>query len=153
MVFHWSLNDSKCPQVSRTFLSTLAVLNNVVVWMVSTRPPTSKSSSPFNSILVTVTNAPITISKIVIFTCHSLFFLFPSNVEVFILLFTLFEFCSVVSRYNKVYNFANSLFFFFWLITIRSGFLAKIRWSNPFVYVIIIIIIIIIINFVVVVLF
>ena len=47
MVFHWSLSDSKSPQVSRTLLSILAVLNNAVVWMVSTRPPTSKSSSPF----------------------------------------------------------------------------------------------------------
>ena len=43
MVFHWSLSDSKSPQVSRTLLSILAVLNNAVVWMVSTRPPTSKS--------------------------------------------------------------------------------------------------------------
>ena len=38
MVFHWSLSDSKSPQVSRTLLSILAVLNNAVVWMVSTRP-------------------------------------------------------------------------------------------------------------------
>ena len=41
MVFHWSLNDGKSPQVSRTRLRILAVLNNVVVWMVSTHPPTS----------------------------------------------------------------------------------------------------------------
>ena len=53
MVFHWSLSDSKSPQVSRTLLSILAVLNNVVVWMVSTRSPTSKSSRPFNNPLVT----------------------------------------------------------------------------------------------------
>ena len=46
MVFHWSLSDSKSPQVSRTRLSILAVLNNAAVWMVSTQPPTSKSSSP-----------------------------------------------------------------------------------------------------------
>ena len=42
MVFHWSLSDSKFPQVSRTLLSILAVLNNAVVWMVSTRPPASQ---------------------------------------------------------------------------------------------------------------
>ena len=59
MVFHWSLSDSKSPQVSRTLLSILAVLNNAVVWMVSTRPPTSKSSSPFSNPLVTVPNVPI----------------------------------------------------------------------------------------------
>ena len=52
MVFHWSLRDSKSPQVSRTLLSILTVLNNAVVWMVSTRPPTSKSSSPFSNPLV-----------------------------------------------------------------------------------------------------
>ena len=59
MVFHWSLSDSKSPQVSWSLLSILAVLNNVVVWMVSTRPPTSKSSSLFNSPLFTVPKVPI----------------------------------------------------------------------------------------------
>ena len=67
MVFHWSLSDSKSSQVSRTLLSILAVLNNAVVWMVFTLPPTSKSSSPFSNPLVTVPNAPITIGIIV--TC------------------------------------------------------------------------------------
>ena len=65
MVFHWSLSDSKSPQVSRTLLGILAVLNNGIVWMVSTRLPTSKSSRPFNNPLVTVPKAPITISTIV----------------------------------------------------------------------------------------
>ena len=81
MVFHWSLGDSKSPQVSRTLLSILAVLNNVVVWMVSTRPPTSKSSSPFSNPFVTVPNAPITIGIIVTCMFHS-FFQFLSKVEV-----------------------------------------------------------------------
>ena len=54
MVFHWSFSDNKSPQVSRTLLSILAVFNNAVVWMVSTCPPTSKSSSPFNSPLVII---------------------------------------------------------------------------------------------------
>ena len=61
MVFHWSLRDSKSPQVSRTRLRILAVLNNVVVWMGSTRLPTSNSSSLFGKTLVTVPKAPITI--------------------------------------------------------------------------------------------
>ena len=89
MVFDWSLSDSKSPQLSRTFLSNLAVLNNSVVWMVSTRPPI-KSSSPFNDPLVTVTKAPITIGIIVTFMFHS-FFQFPSKVEVLILLFPFFQ--------------------------------------------------------------
>ena len=66
MIFHWSLSDSKSPQVSRTRLRILAVLSNAVVWIVSTRPPTSKSSSPFNNPLVIVPHAPITIGTIII---------------------------------------------------------------------------------------
>ena len=73
MVFHRRLSDSKSPQVSRTLLSILAVFNNAVVWMVSTRPPTSKSSRPFNNPLVTVPKAPITIGIIVTFMFHSFF--------------------------------------------------------------------------------
>ena len=79
--------------------------------MLSTRPPTSKSSSPFSNPLVTVPNAPITIGIIVTFMFHS-FFQFPSKVDV-LLLFTFFQFYSVVSRDSKVDNFAISLFFFF----------------------------------------
>ena len=50
--FHWSLSDSKSPQVSRTLLSILTVLNNAVAWRVSICPPTSKSSSPFSYLLL-----------------------------------------------------------------------------------------------------
>ena len=60
-VFHWSLGDSKSLQVSRTHLRILAVLSNAVLWIVSTRPTTSKSSRTFNNPLVIVPNAPITI--------------------------------------------------------------------------------------------
>ena len=73
MVFHWRLSDSKSPQVSRTLLSILGVFNNAVVWMVSTRPPTSKPSRPFNNPLVTVPKAPITIGIIVTFMFHIFF--------------------------------------------------------------------------------
>ena len=45
-------------------------------------------------------------------------------VEVLILLFTFFQFYSVVSRDCKVHNFASSLFLF---IVIRSGLLTEIR--------------------------
>ena len=73
MVFHWSLSDNKPPQVSKTLLSILAVLNSVVIWMVSTRPLIFNSPSPFNNPLVTVPKAPITIGIIVIFMSHSFF--------------------------------------------------------------------------------
>ena len=61
MILYWSLIDSKSPLVSRTLPSILAVLHNVVGWMVSTRSPTSNSSTPFSNPLVTVPNAPVTI--------------------------------------------------------------------------------------------
>ena len=48
-------------------------LINAVVWIVSTRPPTSKSSRPFNNPLVNVPNALITIGTIVTFMFHSFF--------------------------------------------------------------------------------
>ena len=73
MVFRWSLSDSKSPQVSRTLLSILAILNNVAAWMVSTRLRTSKSFSPFNNPLVTVPIAPIITGIIVTFIFHSFF--------------------------------------------------------------------------------
>ena len=73
MVFPWSLSDSKSPQVSRTLFSILAVLKNAIVWMVSTGPPTSKSSSLYSNPLITVPKAPITIGIIVTRMFHSFF--------------------------------------------------------------------------------
>ena len=128
MVFHWSLSDSKSPQVSRTLHSILAVLNNAVVWIVSTRPPTSKSSSPFSNPLVTVPNAPITIGIIVTCMFHSFFSSLARSR--YLSLFSHSLFYSVVCRDSKVDYFASSLFFFFFLlIIIKSGLLAGIRWS------------------------
>ena len=109
MVFHWSLSDNKSPKVSRTLLSILAGLNNAVVYIVSTRPLTSKSSSPFTNPLVTVSKAPIIIGIIVTFMFHS-FFQFPNMVEVLILLFAFFQLYSVVSQDSKVHKSAGSLF-------------------------------------------
>ena len=73
MVFQWSLSDSKSPLISGTHLSIPAILNNAVVLMVSSRPPSSKSSSPFNNPLVTVLKAPITIGIIVAFMFRNFF--------------------------------------------------------------------------------
>ena len=123
MVFHWSLSECKSPQVSRTFLSILAVLNNVLVWMVSTHLLISWFSSPFINPLVTV---PIgTIGIILTFIFH--FFQFLSKVPVLILLFTFFQFYSVVNRGSEVQNNVSSLFLL--LIIIRSGRLVEIRGS------------------------
>ena len=73
MVSHWSLNDSKSPQVSRTLLSILADLNSAVIWMVFSRVLISISSSPFTNPLVTVPSALITIGITVTFMFHSFF--------------------------------------------------------------------------------
>ena len=126
MVFHLGLSDSKSPQVSRTRLRILAVLSNAVVWIVSTRPPTSKSSTPFNNPLVIVPNAPITIGTIVTFMFLS-FFNSLARSRYLSFFFIFLQIYSVVRRDSKVYNFADSLFFL--LIIMRSGLLAGIRWS------------------------
>ena len=129
MVFYWSLSDSKSPQFSRTLLSILAVLNNAVVWMVSTRPPTSKSSSPFSNPLVTVPNAPITIGIIVTRMFYSFFnSLARSRYLSFFshsLSFILWSAGTAKSTILQVFFF----FFFLLLIIIKSGLLAGIRWS------------------------
>ena len=65
----WATSKSPVP---RTLLSILAVHNNVV-WMVVIRPPTIKSSSPFNNRLFTVPKAPLTIGIIVTFMLHKFF--------------------------------------------------------------------------------
>ena len=101
-------------------------LFSIIVWLVSTRPLISKSSSPFNNPLVTVPKAPITIGIKVSFMFHC-FFQIPSKVQVLILLFTFLQFYSVVSQDSKIHNFASSLFLL--LINIRSGLLAEIRGS------------------------
>ena len=122
MAFHWSLSDSKSPQVTRTLLNILVIFNNAVIWMVSTRLPTSKSSRPL-SYCAKSTNHNW-------YTRHPhvpQLFQFSSKVEVLIFLFTFLQIYSVVHQDSKVDNFADCLYFL--LIIMRSGLLAGIRWS------------------------
>ena len=70
-IFHWSLSNSKSLQVSWTLLSILADLNNVVVWMVSTRPPISSSTSSLTKTLRIVLSAPITVGTTATHIFHS----------------------------------------------------------------------------------
>ena len=125
MVFHWGLGDRKSPQVTRTLLSILPVLNNAVIWMVSTRPPNSKSSSPFNSPSFTALNAPIMINKIVTFLSHIFFNSLARSTDQSIF----FYFPSVIFCGQLVHQIRQFLKFSFSLITIRYGLLAEIRWS------------------------
>ena len=125
MVFHWSLSDSKSPQLFRTLLHVLTDPNNAVVRMVSTGPLISKSSTPCTNPLMTVPSAPITIGITATVKFHS-FFQFLSKVQVLISLFAFLQYYSMVCRDTKVHNSTSCIF----LLTITSsGHLAKIRSS------------------------
>ena len=64
MVFHWSLRDSKSPQISRTLLSNLCYLNNAVVWMV-------RLDLRFPTLPFPILSASLTIGITVTFLFHS----------------------------------------------------------------------------------
>ena len=113
MVFHWSLSDNKSPQVFRTLLSILAVLSNADIWIVSTRPPTSKSSRPFYNPLVIVPKASIKTGTFVTFMFHCFFNSLARSR--YLSSFSHFQFYSVVGWDSKVDNFPNSLIFSFLL--------------------------------------
>ena len=125
MVLHWSLIDSKSPQVSRTLLSILTVFNNAVIWVVSTRHPTPKSSRPFNNPLATVPKSPITIGIIVTFILCSVF---NSLARSRYLSFFSYSF-SFILWSARIAKLTILQVLFFLLIIIRSGFLVEIRWS------------------------
>ena len=130
MVFEWSLSDSKSPQISYTLLGILAILSNAVIWIVSIRPPTSKSSWPFNNPLVIVPKAPITIGTIITFMFHSFFnSLARSRYLYFFSHSFSFILWSAGTAKSIILQILFFFFFFFLLIIIRSGLLAEIRWS------------------------
>ena len=121
MVFHWSLSDSKFLQVSRPLLSILVNLNNVVVWIVSTHPFISTSSSSSTNPLVTVPSASFTIGITVTFMSHSFFSSLAKScyLSFFSLSFS-FILCSAETAKSTI----RQVLSFYW-----SGRLAKIRWS------------------------
>ena len=121
MIFHWSLSDSKSPQISGILFSILADFNYAVVWMVSTCPLISKTFHPCTNPLVIVPNAPITIGITVTLMFHSFllfffFFQFCSKDQVFISLFAYLQFYPVVSRNGQVHYSVGSLIYFFYFI-------------------------------------
>ena len=73
MVSHFSLSNSKSPQVSRTLLGILADLNNAIILMVPICSLISKYSSLWNNLLVNVPSAPITAGITVTFMFYSFF--------------------------------------------------------------------------------
>ena len=128
MVFHWRLSDSKSPQVSRTLLSILAVFNNAVVWMVSTRLPTFKSSRSFNNPFVTMPKAPITISIIVTFMFHSFFNSLARSR--YLSLFS-HSFSFILWSADTAKSTILQIFCFYWLLL---GLVFWPRLGDPFVY-------------------
>ena len=113
MVSHWSLNDNKSPQVSRTLLSILADLNNG--WS----PPVLLFPSP----LVTVLRAPITIGITIIFMFH-IFFISQERFRLLSFFSLSFNFTQWSAGTAK----SSILQVLFALLTIpRSGRLAEIR--------------------------
>ena len=133
MVFHWSLSDSKSLQVSRTLLCILAVLNDAIVWMVSTRLPASKSSRPFYNPLVTVPKSQITIGIFVTFMyiVFWVFFNFLASWRYLSFFSHYFSFILRSARTAKssILQILFLLLLLLLLIIIRSGLLAEIRWS------------------------
>ena len=126
MVFHRSFSDSKSPQVSRTLLSILAVRNNVVVCMVSIRPPTSKSSKPFSNPLFTVPKESITIGRIVTFMFYSFF---NSLARSRYLSFFSYSFSFILwSAGTAKSTILQILFFFCWLL---KGVVFWLRLGDP----------------------
>ena len=115
MIFHWSLGDSKSPQVFRTLLSNLVDLNNAVVWMVFTCPFIFKSSGPFINLLVTVPS--------ITFMFHTFF---SSLARSWYLSLFLFPFRGQPKRKSpqfSKFSFLFFFFFFFFLLTIIRSFL------------------------------
>ena len=113
MVFYRSLGNSKSPHVSRTLLSILAVLNDVVVWMVSARLLISKPSSPFYNPLVTVPKTPVTIGIIVTFNFHSFFNSLARSryLSFFSLSFSFILLSTGISKFTIL-----QVLFFYWLL-------------------------------------
>ena len=77
--------------------------NYSLVWMVSTRPLLSKSSSPCTNLFITIPSTPIKLVSPSL-SC-SIFLQFSSKVS-----FRCLSVCSVVSRNIKVHNTTGSLF-------------------------------------------
>ena len=106
-------------------LRILAILSNAVIWIVSTRPPTSKSSRPFNNSLVIVPNTPITIGTIITFMFHSFFNSLARSkyLSFFSLSFRIILWSAGTAKSTVLQ------ILFFLLIIMRSGLLAGIWWS------------------------
>ena len=117
------MGDSRYSYISRTLLSTLAFLNNSVIWIVSTRDLISNSFIPFTKTLVTVLSTTITIGISVTFMFHT-FFIYLDMSRYLSLFSIYFNFTRWCSRTAKSTN--RQVLCFVLTIT-RSGHLTEIR--------------------------
>ena len=139
MVFHWSLRDSKSPQVSRTLLSILSDLNNAVVLIVSICPLISNSSNSLSKPLETVPSSPITIGSTatLMFNSFLSYLTWSKCLSLFSLslIFTLWSTDMAKSIILQVLFFSFFLFFFsflffFFLFFYSILFFSIITWSD-----------------------
>ena len=131
MVFHWSLSDNVFSQVFRTLLSILADLNKTVVWMASSRPLISMSSSLCTNSLVTVARDPIRIGITVTLMFHSIF-TSVARTRYSSLFSISFDFTPWSARTAIPWlgTQGSLFFFFFFFFFFWPGRLAEIRWSD-----------------------
>ena len=126
MVFRWRLSDSKSSEVFRTLLSILTDLNNAVVWVVSSCPLISKSSSPCFNSLVTVPSTPITIGITVTFMFHTFF---SSQARFWYLSLFSLSFCFTLCSAETAKSTIRQFFF----CCISLGLVIWSRLGDPFV--------------------
>ena len=99
-ISHWSLSDSKPPQISRTLLSMLVDCISPVVWMILILPLISSSPTLFSRFLGTDSGAPITTGITVTIMFHYFFSSLARSWRFFALLC----FRSVVHKFIKSYK-------------------------------------------------
>ena len=117
MVYHWSVNESEFPQVSRTLLSILTNLNNTVVWMVSTCPVTCKSFNLFTNSKVSIPSISITTDITVPFIFHRFILVFKQRLVTYLLFRFIFLLARPQGRQSPLFG---------WL----SFFLLTISWPG-----------------------
>ena len=132
MVSHWSLSDSKSPQVPRILLSILAYLN-ARVWMVSTRPLISSPPVSLQVILWLYCGRQLQLVEPSL-SCSSLFFFSSLAKYRYLNFFSLsISFTLWSARTAKSINRQVLLFFFFFfflLIISMSGRLVEFVSQN-----------------------
>ena len=125
IIISWcSFTGFEWQQNSRTHFTILAVLTISVVWMVSIRPPISKSSRHFNNPLVTVPKAAITIGRIDTFMFHRFFSVLWQGRDTYPSFpFLSTWFCGQLGQQSRQFCKV-----FLLLIIIRFGLLVEIWW-------------------------